>query len=250
MEKDKQQLIFGIRPVIEALQSGKEIERVFIQKGLTGGTFKELMPLLKEYKIPYQVVPKEKLNRITRKNHQGILAIISPITFYAIEQIVPALYEQGKTPFILVLDKVTDVRNFGAILRTAHSAGVNAVLIPDKNSAQLNSDTVKSSAGAIYKIPVCRVSNLKETLIFLKNSGLKIIAVTEKAPVYYYNEEFTEPIALIMGSESVGISPVYLKLSDKHVKIPMLGEIASLNVSVAAGILLYEVVRQRNTNSF
>ncbi len=246
MEKEQQQqLIFGTRPLIEALQSGKEIEKVFIQKGLSGNTFKELMPLLKENGVPYQVVPKEKLNRITRKNHQGIIAAVSPVSFYEVEQIIPSIYERGESPFILILDKVTDVRNFGAILRTAHSAGVHAVVIPDKNSAQLNSGTVKSSAGAIYKLPLCRVHNLKDTILFLKESGLKVFAATEKAEKNYFEEDFSEPLALIMGSEGEGISPAYLKLSDKQIKIPMLGEIASLNVSAATAVLLYEVVRQR-----
>ncbi len=246
MEKEQQQqLIFGTRPLIEALQSGKEIEKVFIQKGLSGNAFKELMPLLKENGVPYQVVPKEKLNRITRKNHQGIIAAVSPVSFYDVEQIIPSIYERGESPFILILDKVTDVRNFGAILRTAHSAGVHAVVIPDKNSAQLNSGTVKSSAGAIYKLPLCRVHNLKDTILFLKESGLKVFAATEKAEKNYFEEDFSEPLALIMGSEGEGISPAYLKLSDKQIKIPMLGEIASLNVSAATAVLLYEVVRQR-----
>ncbi len=244
-QEKKQQLIFGIRPLIEALQSGKEIEKVFIQKGLTGNTFKELMPLLKMKGVPYQVVPKEKLNRISRKNHQGVIASVSPVSFYDIEQLLPAIYERGETPFILVLDKVTDVRNFGAILRTAHSSGVHAVVIPDKNSAQLNSGTVKSSAGAIFKLPLCRVHNLKETLVYLKNSGLKLFAATEKAGKYYFEENFSCPLAIIMGSEGEGISPAYLKLSDTGIKIPMLGEIASLNVSAATAVVLYEVVRQR-----
>ena len=245
MEKEKQELIFGLHPVIEALKAGKELEKVFLQKGLEGGTFNALLPLLKEQSIPYQIVPKEKLNRITRKNHQGVVAMVSPIAFFNIEQIIPTLYEQGKTPFILVLDKVTDVGNFGAILRTAHSAGVDAVLFPDKNSAQLNSATIKSSAGAIFKVPICRTDHLKKALIFLKNSGLQLVAGTEKGAVDYYRERLTGPVAMMMGSEGEGISPAYLKLSDKQVKIPMLGEIASLNVSVATGILLYEVVRQR-----
>ena len=249
MEKEKQDLIFGTRPVTEALKSGKELEKVLIQKGLGSHTFKELIPLLKERKIPYQVVPKEKLNRITRKNHQGVIATVSPVEFYNIEQIIPGIYEQGKTPLILMLDKVTDVRNFGAILRTAHSAGVHAVVIPDKNSAQLNPGTVKSSAGAIFKIPICRTPNLKETITFLKNSGLKIVAVTEKGTSDYFTRDLSGAVALIMGSEGEGISPAYLKLSDIQVKIPMLGEIESLNVSVATGIILYDIVRQRELNN-
>ncbi len=245
MEKEQQDMIFGTRPVLEALKSGKELERVFIQKGSGSNIFKELIPLLKERRIPYLVVPKEKLNRITRKNHQGIIATVSPIEFYDIEEIIPSIYEKGEMPLILILDKITDVRNFGAILRTAHSAGVHAVVVPDRHTASLNPGTVKSSAGAIYKIPLCRTPNLKETIMFLKNSGLSIIAVTEKGAVDYYLEDLTGAAAFIMGSEGEGISPAYLKLSDKQIKIPMLGEIESLNVSVAAGIILYDVVRQR-----
>ncbi len=240
-----QEMVYGIRPLMEALTSDKEIEKVFLQKGVGGKTFHELLPMLREREIPYQTVPIEKLNRITRKNHQGVIAYISPITFYRIEQLLPGIYEAGRSPFILILDKITDVRNFGAILRTAESAGVDAVLVPSKGGAQLNSGTIKSSAGAIYKIPICREHNLKEAILFLKNSGLRIAAVTEKAEKVHFDEELTGPLALIMGSEGEGISGEYLKLADVKVRIPMLGTIASLNVSVATAVLLYEVVRQR-----
>ncbi len=243
-----QEMVYGIRPLLEALTSGKEVEKVFLQKGVGGKTFQELIPLLKAHEIPFQIVPIEKLNRITRKNHQGVIAYISPITFYRIEQLLPGIYEAGRTPFILILDKVTDVRNFGAILRTAESAGVDAVLIPSKGAAQLNSGTIKSSAGAIYKIPICREHNLKEAIHFLKNSGLRIAAVTEKAEKIYFDEDLTGPLAMIMGSEGEGISGEYLKPADVKVRIPMLGTIASLNVSVATAVLLYEVVRQRQFN--
>jgi len=244
--ENKQEWIYGLRPLMEAIHAGKEVEKVLIQKGLTGTNFRELMTLLKAHKIPYQMVPIEKLNRVTRKNHQGIIAFLSPVSFYQIEQILPTLYEEGKEPFILVLDRVTDVRNFGAILRSAHSAGVDAVLIPDKGAASLNSGTVKSSAGAIYKIPICREHNLKNALSYLKNSGLRLAAVTEKAEKLHFEENLTGPLALMMGSEGEGISAEYLKMADLKVKIPMLGEIESLNVSVAAAILMYEVVRQRH----
>jgi len=240
-----QEMVYGIRPLMEALTSDKEIEKVFLQKGMGGKTFHELLPMLREREIPFQLVPIEKLNRITRKNHQGVIAYISPVTFYNIEQLLPGIYEAGRAPFILILDKVTDVRNFGAILRTAESAGVDAVLIPSKGAAQLNSGTIKSSAGAIYKIPICREHNLKEAINFLKDSGLRIAAITEKAEKVYFAEELTGPLALIMGSEGEGISGEYLKLADVKVRIPMLGTIASLNVSVATAVLLYEVVRQR-----
>ena len=247
MKKDelKQEMVYGIRPVLEALDSGKEVEKVFIQKGLRSDTFTELMPMLKEKSVPYQFVPIEKLNRITRKNHQGIVAYISPVAFYRIEDILPGIYEEGRTPFVIILDRVTDVRNFGAILRTAECAGVDAVIIPSRNSAQLNSGTVKSSAGAIFKVPICRSDNLKDTLDYLKESGLRIAAATEKTEQSCFATDLTGPLALLLGSEGEGISEAYLKKADVWIRIPLLGEIESLNVSVAAGVLMYEVVRQR-----
>ena len=244
-EDFKQDMVYGIRPVMEAIDSGKEAEKVFIQKGLRSDNFGELMKMIKDRSIPYQIVPIEKLNRLTRKNHQGVVAYISPVVFYQIEDILPTIYEEGKTPFVIVLDRITDVRNFGAILRTAECTGVDAVIIPSKNSAQLNSGTIKSSAGAIYKIPICRSDNLKTTLDFLRNSGLKIVAAAEKAEVNHFQSDMTGPLGIILGSEGEGISAEYLKKADMEIKIPLLGEIKSLNVSVAAGVLMYEVVRQR-----
>lgn len=238
--------IFGLRPIIEAINAGKEIDRVFIQNGLKNELFRELMALLKQNDIPYKFVPVFKLNRITRKNHQGVIAYISPITFGNIEQIIPGLFEDAIDPLILILDKITDVRNFGAILRTAESAGVNAVIFSSQGSALLNSGTVKSSAGAIYNISICRSDNLKDTIDYLKNSGLKIISATEKDGELYYKADLKGPLAFIMGSESEGVSGEYLKRSDMKIMIPMLGSTASLNVSVAAGVLLYEVVKQRS----
>ncbi|MBN2614906.1 MAG: 23S rRNA (guanosine(2251)-2'-O)-methyltransferase RlmB [Bacteroidales bacterium] len=246
--QESQDMIYGTRPLMEAIRSGKEIEKVLLQHGIKTPVFHELMSLLKEHEIPFQWVPVEKLNRITRKNHQGVIATVSPVSFYKIDQILPSLYEQGDTPFILVLDRVTDIRNFGGLLRTAESAGVHAVLVPDKGTAPLNSDAVKSSAGAVFKVPICREHNLKDSLTFLKESGLKVVAVTEKADHYHFRENLTGPVALLMGSEGTGISEAYLKLTDVRVKIPMLGTIESLNVSVAAGILMHEVVRQRMEN--
>ncbi len=244
-ENNTQEMVYGLHPLMEALEAGKEVEKVFLQKGLEGKTFRQLHRLLKIHRIPFQVVPLEKLNRLTRKNHQGVVAYVSPVAFFDIEQLLPTLYEKGETPFLLMLDKITDVRNFGAILRTAESAGVHAVIIPAKGAAQLNSGTIKSSAGAIFKIPICRQHNLKETLQYLKNSGLRIAAITEKADKPYFQENLTGPIVLLLGSEGEGISPEYLKLADVRLRIPMLGQIASLNVSAATAILLYETVRQR-----
>jgi len=244
-EDYRQEMTYGIHPVMEAISAGKEIEKVFIQRGLQSTAFRDLMALIKEHNIVYQLVPVEKMNRISRKNHQGIIAIISPVVFYQIENLLPGVYEEGRTPFILILDKITDVRNFGAIVRTAECTGVDAVVIPTKNAAQLNSDTIKSSAGAIFKVPICRSDNLKTTIDFLKNSGLKIVAATEKGEKSIFESEMSGPLGLIMGSEGEGISAEYLKKTDLQVSIPLLGEIESLNVSVAAGVMMYEVVRQR-----
>lgn len=245
--EDKDEFIFGLHPIIEAINAGKEIDRVFIQNGLKRELFMELLGLLNQDNIPYKFVPVVKLNKITRKNHQGVIAYISPIIFDNIEQVIPGLYELGKEPLILILDKITDVRNFGAILRTAESTGVDAVVFPSQGAALLNSGTIKSSAGAIYNISICRSDNLKDTIDFLKNSGLKIAAATEKGAELYTRVNLTGPVAIIMGSESEGVSGEYLKRSDVKLMIPMLGKTASLNVSVAAGVLLYEVVRQRST---
>ncbi len=244
-KEDKQNMVYGTRPVIEAIRSGKEVEKAFVQKGVRGESFGEMMGLFKEYGIPYQVVPVEKLNKLTGKNHQGVVAYISPVAFCEVEDIVLNLFEQGKDPFLIIMDRITDVRNFGALLRTADGAGVDAVIIPSKGSAQLNSGTIKSSAGAIYKVPVCRSHNLKNVIEYLKASGIKVAAATEKTKEFYYDKDLTGPIALILGSEGEGVSNEYLKKADIKLKIPMMGEIESLNVSVAGGILMYEILRQR-----
>jgi len=243
--KQDKDFIFGIRPVIEAINSGKNIDKLMIRKGLKGELYYELMTLVKQFEIPIQIVPNERINRVTPKNHQGVLAFISPIEFQNIEQILPSLYEKGKVPFIVMLDKVTDVRNFGAISRTAECAGVDAVIIPDKGSARISADAVKTSAGALHNVPVCRVKSLTKTIRFLQDSGVQIIAATEKASDYYYQVDFTMPTAILMGAEDRGVAIEYLKICDKMVKIPVLGEIESLNVSVAASILIYEAVKQR-----
>jgi len=243
--KEEKDFIFGIRAVIEAIKADKLIDKLVIRRGLTGELSHELMNVIKEYQIPYQLVPNERISRITQKNHQGVIAFISPIEFQNIEQIIPSLFEAGKTPFVVILDKVTDVRNFGAITRTAECAGVDAIIIPEKGSARISGDAVKTSAGALHKIPVCRVQNLLSTLKFLKSSGLQIVAATEKAEDFYYQTDFTVPTAILLGSEDQGVELEYLRISDKLVKIPILGEIDSLNVSVAAGILIYEAVKNR-----
>ena len=243
--KSKTETIFGLRATIEAIKSGKEIEKILFKNGLKGTLFYELFALIKKLNLPFQYVPVEKLNRITGKNHQGIVAFISQIEYKNIEEILPALYEQGKLPLLLILDKITDVRNFGAIARTAECAGIHSIIIPDKGSAQINADAIKTSAGALHSIPVCRSNNLKETIKYLKESGVQIIAATERAEELYYNVDFTLPAAIIIGSEEKGVAPEYLKLSDKIVKIPISGNIESLNVSVATAVIVYEAIRQR-----
>ncbi len=245
IKKEKSNFIFGTRTAIEAIRAGKEVDKIFIQKGLNNELFAELRKLITDGNIPHQFVPIEKLDRITGKNHQGVICFLSEITFHNIENLLPGIYEKGAVPLLLILDKVTDVRNFGAICRTAECSGVNAIIIPTRGSAQINADAVKTSAGALQLIPVCREENLKNTIIFLKESGVQIVACTEKTDDYYYSLDFTQPTAIIMGSEEDGISGEYLKLCDHKAKIPLLGEIQSLNVSVACGVLLYEVVKQR-----
>ena len=249
MNKNEKNSIFGIRPIIEAIESGKTIDKLFIQKGLHNDLFTLLWKLVRLKRINYKHVPLEKINRLTKKNHQGVFAFISPIDFHNIEDILPDLYEQGKTPLILVLDRITDIRNFGAIARTAACVGVDTILIPEKNAAANNSDAIKTSAGALHSIKVCRTWNMKLALQFMKDSGIQIIACTEKTQNNIYNPNYTLPSAIIIGSEENGISKDLLQISDIKAKIPMYGKIDSLNVSVATGIILYEAIKQRNHSS-
>ncbi len=245
MHKEEKNYTFGIRAIIEAIEAGKTIDKLFIQKGLHNDLFAELWKLVRLKRINYKHVPLEKINRLTRKNHQGVFAFISPIDFHNIEDVVPQLYEDGRNPLVLVLDRITDVRNFGAIARTAECAGVDTILIPEQNAAAINADAIKTSAGALHKIKVCRTWNLKLSLQFLKDSGVQLIACTEKTQDNMYKPDYTPPTAIIMGSEEDGVSPEFLKLCDARAKIPMSGKIASLNVSVATGVILYEAIRQR-----
>ncbi len=241
-----EQLIYGARPIIEAIEAGKEIEKLFIQKSSTSPLIRELLQKVRPFGTPIQMVPVEKLNSMTRGNHQGVVAFLSMIAYQPIEEIVTNLFEKGKNPFILVLDRVTDVRNFGAIARSAECAGVDAIVIPDKGAAQINADALKTAAGALTKLPVCRTKSLAQTTKFLKDSGLQIFAVTEKGNVMYDLPEYRDPLALIMGSEDQGIASDLLRMADHMVRIPLMGKIGSLNVSVAAGILMFEVVHQRS----
>ncbi len=244
MENTKD-FIFGTRPVLEALESGKPIDKILLKKGLSSEIINEISTHAKQQGIPIQRVPQEKLNRITTKNHQGIIALLSIVEFQPIEEIVHQLFCKGKNPLIVALDQVTDVRNLGSIIRSAECSGANAILVPSKNSARLGGDAVKTSAGAIFHLSVCRTHSLHISLKNLKNSGLQIVCATEKASQLYYNHDFTKPTVLVMGAEDTGISPDILRLADGLVKIPVLGKISSLNVSNAATVLLYEAVRQR-----
>lgn len=239
------QMIYGIRPMIESIKAGKVFDKVFIQHGLKGEHTGELFKLMRDASITYQHVPLEKLNRLTQKNHQGVVAFTSIIDFNPIEEIVQNIYETGKIPFLLLLDRITDVRNFGAIARTAECAGVHAIVIPSQGAAPVNPDAMKTSAGALNFIRISKVKNLSRSIDYLKESGFQIIAASEKAARFYTEIDYTVPTAIIMGSEEDGVSPAYLKKTDHMVKIPIVGHTESLNVSVAAAVLIFEVVRQR-----
>lgn len=244
---EEKQELFGTRPVLEAIKSGKNIDKILFKQGLNGDTFHELFNLVRDNNIPYQFVKAERLNRITRKNHQGVIAFLSVVEMQSIEQLVPMLFDEGKLPLLLMLDQVSDVRNFGSIARTAECAGVHAIIIPEKGAAAMNADALKTSAGALNYIPVCRSKSLVQTAKFLQQSGVQIIAATEKGVDLYHQADCTKPTVFIMGAEGFGINPDLLKIADQLVKIPILGEIQSLNVAVASGVLLFEAVKQRTT---
>ena len=237
--------IFGLHAVIEAINANKTIDKVFLQKGLRGELFHELESLIRQHSINVSYVPVEKLNRLTSNNHQGAVAQISPIEFYDLENLVMTVMESGKTPLFLILDQISDVRNFGAIIRTAECTGVDGIIIQKKGAAPINGDTVKTSAGAVFNIPICKVDHIKDAMFYMQASGIKVIAATEKTDVTIYDTPFNQPCAIIMGSEGKGISPSIIKLADYRAKLPMYGSIGSLNVSVACGAFLYEVLRQR-----
>ena len=243
MENNTQ--IFGIRTIIEAIHADKTIDKVFVQKGLRSELYFELEHLLKKHAINYSFVPIEKLNRLTSKNHQGVVAQISPIAFHDMDALVQSVIDSGKTPLFLLLDQLSDVRNFGAIIRTAECTGVDGIIIQKKGGAPVNGDTIKTSAGAVFKVPICKVDHIKDALFHLQASGIKVIAATEKTNDTLYDVSFKEPCGIIMGSEGRGINPSVLKLVDAKAKLPLLGTIESLNVSVACGAFLYEAIRQR-----
>lgn len=238
--------IFGLRPVIEAIRAGKQIDRLLVKQGLQGPLYHELMTEVKNNNIVYQIVPVERIELVTRKNHQGVLAWLSVIEYQYIANLLPMIYEKGEDPLIIALDGVSDVRNFGAIVRTAECLGAHAIVIPEKGSARITADAVKTSAGALHSFPVCREKSIVRSIEFLKESGLKVFCAGEKSGKTASELSLTGPAVLILGSEDKGVSRELSALADNQVKIPMSGTIGSLNVSVAAGILLYEIMRQRN----
>ncbi|PHR47332.1 MAG: 23S rRNA (guanosine(2251)-2'-O)-methyltransferase RlmB [Fluviicola sp.] len=237
-------LIFGVRAVIEAVEARKEINKIMIQRGMDKALFKELKEALANKKYTLQFVPVEKINRLTTKNHQGVVAFISPVVYHEIENVLNDVFEAGDIPSVLVLDRITDVRNFGAIARTAECAGVHAIVIPDRNSALITSDSIKTSSGALHKIPVCKTRDLVETVEYLKNAGLRVVACTEKTNDFVFDVTLSGPTTIILGSEEDGISQELLSLAHQRAKIPLLGTIGSYNVGVSAGVILYEKMRQ------
>ncbi|OWP86597.1 23S rRNA (guanosine(2251)-2'-O)-methyltransferase RlmB [Flavobacterium covae] len=243
MEKDNQ--IFGIRAILEAIHAKKEIDKVFVQKDAQGDLMQELLKTLKKNNINFSYVPIEKLNRLTSNNHQGAVATIAPISFVSLENLVERVTENKKTPLFLILDQLSDARNFGAIIRTAECTSVDGIIVQKQGSAPVNGDTVKTSAGAVFNIPICKVDHIKDAVFYLQGSGIKTIAATEKTNNNIYDIDLKEPLAIIMGSEDKGVNPSVLKIVDEKAKLPMFGTISSLNVSVACGAFLYETVRQR-----
>jgi 23S rRNA (guanosine2251-2'-O)-methyltransferase len=240
----KNNLIYGLHPLMEAIKSGQHIDKVFLQKGLKGSTAQELRDLLETGNIPYKIVPLEKMNRFTKENHQGVVAFISPVKIYSVEDLLGE-YAEGERKVFLLLDGITDPRNLGAIIRTAAATDVSGVILPENNSAPLNEDVVKTSAGGIFKVPIARTKHLADAIFFLQSSNIPIYAATEKANKLVYEVDLSEDYALVMGSEGKGIQRNIIKLTDLQCKLPMSNKMQSLNVSVAAGVILYEGVRQK-----
>ncbi len=243
----KEEYIFGVYPVVEALKSEQNIDKLFIQKGIDRSKLDLIIPLAEKINCTVNWVPQEKLDKLTRSNHQGVVAFVSPIEFPSLETIVASVLSGDKAPLFLILDQVTDVRNFGAIIRTAECTGVDAIIIQKKGGAPVSADTVKTSAGAIFNLPICKVDHIKDAIFYLQGSGIKVVGASEKSNNTIYESNLTQPLALIMGSEGKGITKSVLPLLDEQVALPLLGEINSLNVSVACGAMLYEIVRQRTS---
>lgn len=237
-------MIYGIHSLLEALEAGREVDKIFIKRGLKSEETQRIVAIAQERIIPVQYVPIEKIDRLTTRNHQGVLAFLAEIEYTEIEQLIPLIYEEGRMPFFIVLDGITDVRNFGAIARTAECAGVDAIIIPTKGSVSVTGDAIKTSAGALHRLPVCRVNSIPQTIRLLQQNGIKVVTASEKAERLYTEETLSPPLAIVMGSEEFGPQEESLRLSDALVRIPQVGAIGSLNVSVASGIMVYEVVRQ------
>jgi 23S rRNA (guanosine2251-2'-O)-methyltransferase len=241
----REEMIYGLRPVIEAIRGGRSLDRVLLRKGLSGDLTNELITLLKQHQIPLQEVPEAKLHRMTRMNHQGVIGFLSLVSYASLDEVIETVYAKGRDPLIVLLDRVTDVRNFGAIARTAECAGADAMVIPEKGGARISADSIKASAGALLRIPVCRTPNLYKTAVAMLEQGIQLAAATEKGKIPYYRASLTGPLCLVLGSEEDGISPPLLKMSEQHLAIPQYGKIGSLNVSVAGGIIIFEVAKQR-----
>lgn len=242
---EKSDMIYGTRAVMEATRSGRQIEKVFLQAGVANDLMKELVQQLKQQGVPFSWVPVEKLNRLTRKNHQGAVGFLSAVQYASLQRVIDHVYSEGRVPFLLLLDRITDVRNFGAVARTCECAGLDALVIEEQGNAPVTGDAVKTSAGALHHLPVCRVKSMKQTLRELRENGIQVVACTEKAAADIYSADLSGPTALLLGSEEDGIAEPLLKDSDLLVRIPMRGKIGSLNVSVAAGVAIYEGVRQK-----
>jgi 23S rRNA (guanosine2251-2'-O)-methyltransferase len=242
---EKTDMIYGTRAVMEAIVAGKTIERIMIQSGLNNDLIKELIHTAKNHQVQINFVPAEKLKRMSAKNHQGVICLLSSVSYASLENIIDKVFSEGREPFLLLIDRVTDVRNFGAIARTAECAGIDAIVIAEKGNAPISGDAMKTSAGALNHVAVCREKDLKKTLQLLQNSGIRVIACTEKTDKDLYDVNLKGPIALIMGSEEDGIADDLLRAADELAKIPLKGKIGSLNVSVAAGVAMYEVARQK-----
>ena len=241
---EKTDMIYGTRAVIEAILAGKDIDKVMIQSGLTNDLVKELIAVARNNNVPILFVPPEKLKRLSTKNHQGVICILSAVSYSSVDDLIYKAYQEGREPFFLILDRITDVRNFGAIVRTAECAGMTGIIIGEKGSAPITSDAMKTSAGALNHLPICREKDMKKTIQLLRDNGIRIVACTEKTEKSLYALSLTGPIALILGSEEDGISDAFLKEADELARIPLKGKIGSLNVSVAAGVAIYEVLRQ------
>lgn len=242
---EKIDMIYGTRAVLEAIAAGKNIDKVMIQTGLNNDLIKELIAVARNNNVPVAFVPAEKLKRMSSKNHQGVLCLVSVVSYSSVDDLIFKAYNEGREPFLLILDRITDVRNFGAIVRTAECAGVDGIIIPDKGNAPITSDAMKTSAGALNHLPICREKDLKKVIQLLHDNGIRVIACTEKTERDIYQLNLSGPLALIMGSEEDGISDILLRSADELARIPLRGKIGSLNVSVATGIALYEVLRQK-----